>query len=387
MKKIIFLAICLSVSVYATNQAVQPTMHKLFAKFQELAPFMIDEEKFSDPKNNKFIGDALKEMKSLAAEVKHAEQIKATTLKVSQMALQDHFNDIERVFRTGNKSFARWELGSTVSLCISCHTQTPSKSRNWDIADITRGNLNDYQKAELLFMGRDFDDALKYYDSVINEYPKNKIPVHQVEKSLERKVVIFARTKRDFDAAVKSFQTNLKNKKLPGSFDKNINAWIGLFRIQKRNGFPNPKTSTDKDIQKYVERESKRGLWDDIADAQNTTNPRLVKNLTVSGVLYEYLMTNSNTKIKPDILLWLAITERKMQDTLFYSLADLYLKECMNEFTKHPTAKKCFDEYKDNTIISFSGSGGVFLPDDVKKELKELSLKVYGEDRSKVEVE
>lgn len=391
MKKIVFLIVCLSVTSYASDKAekskpVQPTMHKLFNKMQELVPYMVDEEKFNDPKNSRFIEKSLKEMKDLAKDAKHAEEIKTTTLRISQKVLEDHFADIERVFRIGNKNFARWELGSTVPLCMSCHTQSPSASRNWDIIDITRGNLDDYQKAELLFMGRDFDDALKYYDAVISGYPENKIPVQQVEKALERKVVVFSRTKRDFDAGVKSLQANLKNKKLPESFVKNIEAWIGLFRIQKRNGFPNPKKSNDKDIQKYVERELKRGLWDDMADARNVTNPRLVKNLTVSGVLYEYLNTHPDSKIKPDILLWLATCERKLQDTLFYSLADMYLKECMNEFPKHPTAKKCFDEYKDNTIISFSGSGGVFLPNETKKELKELSIKIYGEDRSQVEI-
>lgn len=393
MKKQIFLSILfVSLSTLAADKAekpkhVQPTMHKLFSKIQELVPYVVDEEKFNDPKNEKFIADSLKEMKKLAKDASHAEELKTTTFKISRKVLEDHFADIERVFKVGNKNFARWELGSTVPLCMSCHTQAPSASRNWDVVDITRGNLNDYQKAELLFMGRDFDDALNYYDVVISGYPDNKIPVNQVEKSLERKVVIFSRVKRDFTGGVKSLEKSLKNKKLPEAFVKNVNAWIGLFRIQNKNGFPNPKKSNDRDIQKYVQKELKRGLWDDMTDARNTTNPRLVKNLTVSGVLYEYLNTHPETKIKPDILLWLAMCDRKFQETLFYSLADMYLKECINEFPTHPTAKKCFDEYKDNTIISYSGSGGVNLPDDVKKELKDLSIKVYGVDKSQVEGE
>ena len=47
--------------------------------------------------------------------------------------------------------------------------------------------------------------------------------------------------------------------------------------------------------------------------------------------------------------------------------------------------KSSFDEYKKNAVLSYSGSGGTHLPPDVKAELKDWSLKVYGTDKSSVE--
>lgn len=364
---------------------VQPAMHKIFSNMQALLPFMASEEKFKDPKNDKFIGDKLKESAALIKEVKHSAQLNSPTLQISRDVLENHFKEIDRIFRVGNKSFALWQLNSTLPLCMSCHTQSTSSSRHWDLAELIKGPISDFDKAELLFMGRDFDSSLKLYNKIIDGFPENNVRIMDVEKAFERKVVVFSRVTRDFKAGIKSLNENLKaNKHLPEYLVKNVKAWIALFRIQLKEGFPDPTKSNDQIIKKYVEKQLKTNLWDDMIDA---SNPRLVKNLTVSGILYQYLNTHPKTKLKPDILNWLALLDKQLQDTLFYSLSDLYLKQCMTEFPKHPTAKKCFDQYKLNTILSYSGSSGVHVPDDIKKELKDFSLKIYGVDKSNVEEE
>ncbi len=362
---------------------IQPTMHKIFNNMQELFPYMTDEEKFIDPKNDKFIGDKLKESAQLIKNAKHTKELNSPTLKISRDVLESHFAEIDRIFRMGNKSFARWQLNSTVPLCMNCHTQSPSTSRHWDLAELTRSSTSTFGKAELLFMGRDFDAALKMYNEIIRGYPANKARIMDVEKSFERKVVIFSRVRRDFKEGMKSLENDIKeNKNLPEYLIKNVNAWVALFRIQLREGFPDPLKSDDATIKKYVNNEIKNNLWDDMIDA---SNPRLVKNLTVSGVLYEYLNTHPNTKIKPDILYWLATIDKQLQDTLFYSLSDLYLKQCMSEFSSHPTAKKCFEQYKLNMILSYSGSSGTHLPGDIKKDLKDWSIRIFGTDKSNIE--
>lgn len=363
---------------------VKPTMHALFMNMQKLEPYMVDDIAFKDKKNEKVIKSSLKEMTELVKNAEHFNTIrKSPTFKISAQAIENHFSEILKIYETGNKDYARWQLNSTVPLCMSCHTQAPSKSRKWHLDPKTNNKLSNFQKAELLFMGRDFDEALEIYDSIINNFPKNKVQASYVEKAMERKVVIFSRVNRNFKEGITSIENNLKNKNLPPYLEENAKAWAALFRIQIRNGFPDPKKANDSEIKKYVDRELKTGLWDDMVEA---SNPRLVKNLTVSGILYEYLNTNPNSKIKPEILYWLSLCDRQIKENLFYSLADLYLKECMNEYSKNPIAKKCFDEYKENTLLSYTGSAGTDLPEDVKKELDDLAIKVYGK-KQKLELE
>ncbi len=381
MKSVVFIAI-LVIYTGLLSQAQQtnshadakPTMHKLFKAIQDLLPYSLSEEKFTDPKNVSFIQKKLKELSEISDKIDHTSLVKSPTFKASRQALKTHFSEIERIYRIGNRNYARWQLNSTVPLCMSCHTQIPTESRRWDLSNITTGSYNDYEKAELLFMGRDFDSALKYYDLVIRDFPQNKIQVQYVEKSLERQLVIYSRVKRNFDKGIESLQVDAKNKNLPEYLQKNIKAWIALFRIQKRDGYPDPTKRDDAKIKKYAEKILNRNLWDDMVDANN---PRLVKVLTLSGVLYEYLNNFPETPLKPEILRWLAECDRSLQETLFYSLSDLYLKECMENFSDTPVAKKCFEDYKESLTFSYSGSSGTHLPDDVKKELEDWHKKIF----------
>ncbi len=213
------------------------------------------------------------------------------------------------------------------------------------------------------------------YDKLIDGYPDNKLPLADLETAIERKVAIFARVKRDFKAGLESIAKSQKSKKFPESIRRNLLAWEGLFRGQIKNSFPDVKTANDDEIRKYVEREMKRGLWDSLIEANN---PRLVTNLTVSGVLYEYINLHPDTAIKAEIFYWLALCDRALNNNFFYSFADLYLKECITSFSSQPIAKKCYKEYEINTILSYSGSSGVHVPDDVRAELLRLRQLVHG---------
>jgi hypothetical protein len=55
----------------------------------------------------------------------------------------------------------------------------------------------------------------------------------------------------------------------------------------------------------------------------------------------------------------------------------MYLKECMLQYTSHPYAKKCFEEYEAYVTISYSGSRGTDIPDEIQDELKALRIRVY----------
>jgi tetratricopeptide (TPR) repeat protein len=355
---------------------LKSSMQELLVNMQALRPYMVSEEKFSDPANEGKIRDRLSQLAKQVKNLKHEQISSQPGLKISKKVLEDHLSETNLVFRIGNKSYARWALNSTFGICVSCHTQAPSASKGWSL--IGFGDFgNEFDQAEFLFAARDFDRALQLYDKLIGEFPDNKLQASDLETAVERKVAIFARVKRDFKAGLNSIMASQKNKKIPEHIRRNLLAWEGLFRAQTKNSFPDVKTANDEDIRKYVAREMKRGLWDSLIEANN---PRLVTNLTVSGVLYEYLNLHPDTAIKGEILYWLALCDRSLNNNFFYSLADLYLKECVTSFPTQPIAKSCYKEYEINTILSYSGSSGVHVPDDVREELLRLRRLVHGSD-------
>ncbi len=355
--------------------AVKTKMHEILVHVEALRPYMSDEVEFKDKKNESVIKAHLEDLAKLIKSAKHEQVLKTPTLSISRQVLEDHFGELERVYRVGNKSYARWMLNSTLPICISCHTQVPSASRSWDPIS-SRAYKDDFEHGEFLFTARNFDKAIEAYDKVVDGYPANGIKTQNLDTALERKMAIYSRVKRDFAAGIASIEKSQKNKNLPEHLNRNLDAWKALFRMQKGRKIPDPKVASDKEIKEYVETEFKRGLWDKMVSA---SDPRLITNLTVSGVLYEYLTLHPKTEIKPDILLWLAQCDRDLQNNFFFSLADLYLRNCMDEFPKHPTAKKCYKEYADNIYFSYSGSAGTSFPMEVEKELKDFKKKIFGE--------
>ncbi|MGE3975514.1 MAG: hypothetical protein AB7F59_13395 [Bdellovibrionales bacterium] len=355
--------------------SVRTTMHEILFRMQALRPYMVSKESFEDPKNEQKIAEQLTKLTQLVKTAKHDKLSKAPGLRMSKQVLQEHLDDTTRIFKIGNKDYARWSLNSTFTICMSCHTQAPSESRNWSLIGFTKFG-SDFEHAEFLFAARDFDHALEKYDVLIDGYPGNKIRALELEKSIERKMAIFARVKRDFKGGLESVLRSQKNTELPQYVKKNLMAWEASFREAAKHSFPDPKTSNDEQIEKYVTQEMKKGLWDRMIQA---ADPRLTKNLIISGILYEYLNLHPETKIRPNILFWLAQCDQTLNNNFFYSLSNIYLKECMNHYPNHPVAKQCFKEYESNTLFSYSGSGGTHVPSEVQKELNNLRKKIYRE--------
>ena len=94
--------------------------------------------------------------------------------------------------------------------------------------------------------------------------------------------------------------------------------------------------------------------------------------LIASGILSKHLNDNPKAENAPEILYWMSVAERRLSSTFFFTLSDLYLKNCITSYTKSPYAKKCFNLYQENLEFSFTGSNGRDLPPEEKMELSRL---------------
>ncbi|MDO9181111.1 MAG: hypothetical protein Q7U04_01820, partial [Bacteriovorax sp.] len=62
----------------------------------------------------------------------------------------------------------------------------------------------------------------------------------------------------------------------------------------------------------------------------------------------------------------------RMGQTYFFSLGDLYLKDCIRKYPASPYAKKCYQEYSDSIEAGYSGSSGTDIPASERRELLKL---------------
>lgn len=350
---------------------VKSLMHKFWGHVEELRPYMGNSDEFKDPKNEKIISEHLRELSRLTKNSKHQKMLASPNFSFSRNVLENHISDLEKIFKSGNKDYARWMLNSTTSICMSCHTQFPSDPGALSIPD--KGTGSTFFDAEFLFATRRYESAANVYRKIIADYPGNKLKPNDLESSIRRLVAFHARIQRDPKAGSNELQSVLKNKSLPEYLKRDSQAWLALFERWKSEPDIDPKKATPAEVTQWVEQKLEKTLWDKMVESND---PRVVTYLRVSGILYEYLQAHPKNEITPRVLYWLARTEYRLNSNFFYSLGDLYLKECMRNYSKDAFAKKCYFEYEDNLVLSYTGSRGTYLPPDVQRELKQLKSAV-----------
>lgn len=351
-------------------QETRKLMDSLLGELLALKPHMVSEEKFKATENEANIALHLKEFTRLARLTQHDPELKTENYKFSQHVFEEHIADTERSFRLGSKSYARWQLMSTVSLCMNCHIQLPLA--NAKFGQFTSAGLftSPFEKAEFYFSTRAFDQALRTYENLVQEFPANKVPQDQVETALDRQLAYYGRLTRDPDTAIKKLKAQMASPGLPKLLKKEISSAIDQFQIWKKEPSFDARRASEEQILEFARKhlkavvESPRNL--------DQTGSRNVALYRTSGVLLEYLRGHATSKAVPEVLYWLAVCDYANQQGHIFALSELYLRECMMKYPANPIAKKCYSEYESQKIFGYTGSSGTHLPPDVQKELEQL---------------
>jgi len=368
MKRFLLLLMVL-VFAGAARAEVKAVMDQMLQQVFILKPFIASESSFSDPANSAQIADALKKMVALSNEVNHEERINKTGFQVSANVLARQLEQVENVFSTGSKDYALGTLRSTLGVCMSCHTQLPAVSTRFMTLNQTQALSNQFEEAEFLFLIRNFDDAMKLYGELIAGYPLNKAETDDLETAVYRQIFYYVRVARDLQGLSVALRRDGANQQLPTRLQKQIKGFIASLENMQDEKYPEFADAEGADLRKYAETLLNEEQGGDFS----LDSPRnVIAALKVSSVLYEYLNAYPTTPLKPDILYWLSLGERRYHYQSMYSLPDLYLKQCVLEYPKNPVAKKCFAEYEESMKVAFTGSGGTHIPDDIAQELKML---------------
>ncbi|KHD88373.1 MAG: hypothetical protein OM95_09565 [Bdellovibrio sp. ArHS] len=367
MAKFLSLVVFFGFGSWAQGE-VKPYMDQMLKEIFVLKPYIVSDVEYRDPKNFEKIDESLKNMVSLSEKISHEGKIKKSGFAISSNALNQQLKEAELIYRVGNKDYSLWMLRSTLSVCMSCHTQLPATSTKFEFFNKEHALTKPYDEAEFLFIVRNFDKAVPLYDEVIADYPGNGVPFENVEKAVARKVYYFVRVKRDLPGLIKSLEKNQKNKQLPELLKKKIAGFKKAAEKMKKEGYAEFNADQQAELKKYVETELKDELQGDFEFSPQKD----IAYLKISSVLYKYLDQYPDTPLKPDILYWLSFCERRYEQKAFYSLPELYLKQCVLEHPASAIAPSCLKEYQDLVTMAYTGSSGTHLPKDVDRELKSM---------------
>lgn len=370
-----WLAFLIASSSLASEKTLTQIMHEFAQSLVKMRVFATQQE-LTKEQELEILTSIEKFNKDVQA-VDPSQVPSSRSYRVSLSALQRHLQETERMFRVGNKTYARWMLNATTSLCVMCHTQLPETKKPesfWSYKPKLSTTADKFKEAEFLFVTRRFQPAMNLYEDLIENFPENGLNTVELDNSLRRVVAYFARIKRDPNQAIEKLEGSLKNKKIPEAIQQNIQAWIGLFKKWKREPKKfNVASGTSKQLLAYVDKELSKTLWDRMIPAND---PRVVSHLKVSGLIYDYLFSHADDSNTPALLLRLGKSEAALNNQFFYSLGDLYFRECIEAFPKSPVAKQCYSELEKSYTEAYTMTTGKSFPPEVESELMTLRQKL-----------
>ena len=361
MKTIIPLFLPLLLFAPLSIAQVKPHMKDFYSVVDNIRPYLINKAEYMNEKNAKKITQALKEFNEKTKQLKKEKMSETDDMKYRVQQLSEGLDEAEKTFKDGFKDYSYWVLKSSMNNCYACHTQKSLSGT--DYAFKSSGSSDLYSEAEFLFIVRNYGVSISIFEDLLGHYPENKISVENLENSLQKLLYYYVRVLRDDTKTLASFEKILENSKLPSSLRNDILAWKKYLGVKKYRILEEKPITTDKSLEEFIEERNA------IADHYKLSNQRYIVDLETSTFLFQLLEKSTDKKLKPWILYWLADQEKDYRLTMFDLSAEQYLKECIERYTTHKAAKKCFTLYKEIIVNSYTGSRGTSLPKSVVEQL------------------
>lgn len=363
----------LAFSADASQEQAKAVMANVYDSYVKIIPFAYS-SKIIDFKNKKTKEELLTNLNDLSQffkGAKHAEFFGRPGFRPSLETINEHLEETILSVQSNNFIFAQKRLNVLGALCVSCHSQLPeSVSKNAFRDNIKKEKRerfdSDFSYANYLYLVRRFDESKAMFEKAIESSigHSGKYTNQEVASSLRKILSIDTKIKFDY-AKASAFVTKWeKDSRLSINDKKMVKRWALNLKNWKDFNPEAIKSMPDFIQKNLAPLDMKKEL---IFSGEDD-----VTLLTASGVLLNYLVENPNSELAPEILYWLSLVEHRMSQTYFYSLGDLYLKDCIKKYPTSPYAKKCYQEYADSIEAGFSGSSGTDIPPEEKRELLKL---------------
>lgn len=379
-----FVAMCLAVFLLIVTpinlvaaasskpKSLNETMVSIGHTMEELFPILFSKRELNQKQQKQLI-ESVEKLASLFEGVKTHLDSKSPTYGISFDVVKAQLSQAKSANKYKNYNYTRSILKDLTTVCTSCHTQD-SKLRTLFPNIKRRVFESDYQFAEFSYMTRNYDTAIEFLKKHLGS--KKDIEEGELLSIMKQMMTIYIQIFYQPDKAIQLL-TDLKDNPHHTKFSrKTLEEWLaGIKDLKKERS--SLKTITNMD---QLNLEVNRILGDlhEPGSAQFPNKRERITRLWLRGALYHYLNTNPSREEIPVVLYWLAIVDRSINFSIYYSLADMYLKECVIQYTSHPYARKCYEEYKENMILSYSGSRGTDIPDDIQDDLNNLKVLIEG---------
>lgn len=357
-----------SASAYEASDAergkIKALMHSFVMEINNMSPYLTSTRTFESEAGKKQIKSSLDKLTS-KLEYPPKTLTGSPGFEITLDLLADHLQKTKQIFDKGEMDYARMRVAGITNLCASCHLQNPVAKPTSPFATFnSKADQVSFQNANFFFLIRRFDLALAQFEKLIREYPQSGASSEELSEAFRKRLAVYVRVLRTPKLGALALQEDLKNDKLPSDIRQAVTEWIGALNKLANE----PRDVADYKTPKLIEYVVKR-----IPTHPNrkipTSDPQLINMLYLSGLLYERLYKEADTKHTQELLYYLAVCERSLAPVIWYSISEIYLKECVVRYPKKPFTKKCFNAYEEGMRERFMGRAP---PEPVRESIEAL---------------
>lgn len=351
-------------------------MNLAFMALADLMPFLTERESFMEKKNEQIIQRKITDLQLAFKSARHDNLLKEDLFAPSYAVINESLSTSLEAFNKGKKDYAHWRLKEITSHCLDCHTRLPpshtSSYQNGELTMDEKKFTSVYNLGLAQLIVRRYIDAKNNFTRSIQDQLITK-DFREIMLPFKQILVIETKVLKDPKVPIAFFKLYAEKKELPEEVRSTLLAWVSQLNYWKGKEILKHGLKDDKALDLFIKKE-----LTPLKTASTLGDASDVDLLFASGLLSNFLFENPTSKKAPEISYWLGWVEKRLKREQFFGSGDLFLKQCVKRYPKHPMAKQCLEEYHESVEFEFSGSSGTHIPADVEKELNDLSLLIKG---------
>ncbi|MCB9091937.1 MAG: hypothetical protein H6621_02580 [Halobacteriovoraceae bacterium] len=354
MKRTLILFMLCSPWLYATHpptQDLKDNMQSIAKSFSHIVTKILVENISKDKKLKKDIDNIQKRISSLESHF-FSDMKKYKYSAKSFKALINHF---DQIYDNADLDYKKNMVISMAKNCFQCHSHDKIQAS----FEVNTSKMNNETKALFYSVTRNYDKA----ENALNAYFKNLVnnKARNIDNLFTMEQELYLQVLNSPQKLQKRYLKRLKNKDVSSEYKKKVQVW--QLAIKSLPQYKN-KEAIFAASENFIK--NRIGLFASDSDK--------IRILHLIGQLNEEL-ADADRKEVPLILYYLGALENRI-DHQYYSIDNLYLIDCMENYTDSPYSQRCLNEFLEQVEFSFTGTAGSSIPDDVQLYIDKVKKKV-----------
>ncbi len=345
--------------VFYQAPRLQSSMQNLKENIVKLQPYIFNKVLFNNVDNFEFLSKEIHKLATESVEVKHDPSIlnKDPTVKFIASQFADELQRADINFKRGLTDYSRSQLKKMSSYCLECHIrlQDGRSFKPDEVEPPFIKTLPAIDQIEFKIAFRQFDSAYDLVLQMLLDSKKSYFIDDKIDQIARLGLLVSVQYMKDQKKAKNITFAIKSNPKLPTYLKQSNLLWQKSIQIW----------NTSKNIKSLLE-------------IRTLVKQRIseIEDMRALSSLLALLTTDLNQDQLGEALLLTGQSYESLNKISSMNLNENYYESCIIKAPETKWAKICFDKLSESVVLSYSGSSGTHLSDDIKIYLKDLKQKL-----------